>query len=419
MKGRILVLGLALAAALGLGAAGVSCNFADAVTCDPDELNLEAGTRGNFGSDEAGRKINAFFDATIAVQAKAHTLMTTVTGACTNIGLALGLTAAQMQPTAASPSDAQRIDAACTPVAQAIRETVQAALPSGFALSLQYTPPVCEADFDVYASCAGACDATVTPGELTVDCEPGTIGIGECGASCSGQCWVQASATCAGSCDAQCTGSCSGSCYGTCAGTCSYTDPGTGECAGTCTGTCTGSCSATCTGSCSGYCVAEVDGGCTGECHGGCDAWFTPPTCEVYARPPEVDVDCHASCEARASANLSCTRGSLTVNYGQLGGNAAAQERLQTLITVLRTEYPAVLQASVEAGEAVVALVGSFFDSLSAFGDTVGAALDAAACTIVALSVQVEVSATFSASLSATTSISASVTAEGSASVGP
>lgn len=420
MKGRILVLGLALAAALGLGAAATSCNFTDAATCDPDELNLEAGTRGSFGSDENGRKINAFFDATIAVQAKAHNLSTTLTAACTNIGTALGLTATEMQPAMADPTDAQRIQAACTPVAAEIQATVRAAIPTGAFLTLQYTAPSCEFDFDAYASCAAACEGTITPGEVSVTCEPGTIEIGQCSASCSGECWLEASAECTGSCNATCTGSCTGACYGTCSGACSYTDPGTGECAGTCTGTCTGSCSATCNGSCSGSCRASVDGGCTGECHGSCsETWIEPPRCEVYARPPEIDVDCDASCEASVSAELSCERGTLDINYGALGGDAAAKEKLRALVTVLRTEYPAVLEASVEAGEAVVDLVGSFFGALSAFGDSIVTMVDAWACTLVAMNVQIEVSATFQASYTATTSVSASVSAEGSATAGP
>ncbi|MBI5502950.1 MAG: hypothetical protein HY907_22085 [Deltaproteobacteria bacterium] len=417
MNRRILVLGLALAAAVGVGAAAVSCNFADAVTCDNNELNLEARTRGDFGSDATARQIEAFFDATFAVQAKAEALMTSLTTACTNIGTALGLSAGEMQPTGSNPSDAQRIQAACTPVAAAIRETIQAAVPSGAFLSLQVTPPACEGSFDAYASCAGECDVTVTPGELDIDCEPGTIGIGECGASCSGECWLDASAACTGSCSATCTGSCTGACYGTCDGACTYEDT-TGHCAGVCSGTCTGSCDAQCTGSCSGTCVAEVSGGCTGECHGGCDVWVTPPRCEVYARPPEVDAECHASCEARVSASLTCTRPSVAVNYGLLGGTPAAQDRLRALATALRDNYGAVLQAAREAGEAVVNLVETFFDSLDAFADSIATAVEAFACAVLAIQVSVEVSATFTASADACGSLTGAVVVEGSASVG-
>ena len=418
MNRRILVIGLALAVMTGIGFAAVSCNFADAVTCDNNELNLTAGTHGDFGSDAGARKIEAFFDATIAVKNKARALMTAVTTACINIGTAVGLNPTEMQPLGSEPSDAQRIEAACTPVAAAIRATIQAAIPSGAFLSLNVTPPECEANFDAYARCAGECNVSVTPGELSITCEPGTIAIGECGASCSGECWVDASAACSGSCSATCTGSCTGSCYGTCSAGCSYEDT-PGHCAGTCSGTCTGQCDAQCSGSCSGTCVAEVSGGCTGECHGGCDVWVTPPSCEVYARPPQVDADCHASCEARVSANLSCTPGSVAVNYGVLGGDPAAQVRLRALVTALRDNYGAVLLATREAGSAIIDMVGSFFDALDGIASAAATAVEAAACALLAFQVSFEVSATFTASAGACGGMTAAVAVEGSASVGP
>jgi hypothetical protein len=141
--------------------------------------------------------------------------------------------------------------------------------------------------------------------------------------------------------------------------------------------------------------------------------WLTPPRCDVYARPPEVDVDCHASCDARASASLTCTNPSLTVNYGQLGGSAAAQTKLQALVTALRTSYPDVLRATIEAGGAVVDLVGSFFDALGSFADSLVATLDAAMCAVAAVAVSVEVSATFTASASASLDITGAVAVQG------
>jgi hypothetical protein len=409
-----LVLLLVVAGALGAGGAALSCNLMDAVTCDSDEFDLASHTVGNFGSDEASQKIEAFFEATIAVNTKATDLMNRLTTACKNIGAALGLTGTQMEPTGANPTNADRIRAACTPVAAEIRSTIQAALPTGFKLSLTYVPPVCEASFSAYAECAGRCDVTVVPGSLDVDCEPGSIGIGECSAGCTGKCWLAAGAGCTGSCSATCTGTCDGSCYGTCSAGCSY-ESSAGVCAGTCSGTCTGQCSANCTGECSGTCEIVASGGCTGECHGSCDAWVTPPRCEVYAQPPTVDADCHASCQADVSANLTCTRPSLTVNYGQLGGDATAQAKLGALVTALRDNYPEVLKATIEAGSAVVNMVGTFFDALEGFADSLSAALDAAMCAVVAVGIQVDVGLTFSASASATLDVTGAVAVQGTA----
>jgi hypothetical protein len=399
-----LVLLLVVAGALGAGGAALSCNLMDAVTCDRDELDLAAGTWGDFGSDADSQKIEAFFAATVAVNTKAHDLATRLTTACTNIGTALGLTPTDMQPTGTDPSDADRITAACTRVATEIRATLAAALPSGAKLSIVFQPPVCEANFDAYASCAAACNVTVVPGELDVDCEPGSMGIGQCSAGCSGECWVDASAACVGSCSAQCTGTCSGACHGTCAGTCDY-ESSPGVCAGNCVGTCTGSCSATCDGACSGTCRFDASAGCTGECHGSCDVWVTPPHCDVYARPPQVDANCHASCEARASASLTCTPGSLNVDYGLLAGDPAAQAKLQALVTALRANLPDVLRAAKETVGAVVDLVESFFAALDGFAGSLAATLDAAMCAVVALSVNVQVTATFTVAGSASLDI--------------
>jgi len=413
-----LVLLLVVAGALGAGGAALSCNLGDLMdmaTCDSDEFVIATGTVGNFGPDPASQKIEAFFQATIDVNRKATELMTRLTNACKNIGTALGLTTAQMEPTGTNPTNAEKIQEACTPVAAEVRSTIRAALPTGFALSLTYVPPVCEASFSAYADCAAACTGSVRPPEASMQCEPGSIGIGQCDVGCTGECWVEASAACNGSCSAQCTGDCTGECHGTCAGTCAY-EPSTGVCAGHCDGTCTGSCSATCTGGCNGTCRFDGSAGCAGECHGGCTGgWITPPHCDVYARPPEVDVDCHASCDARASASLTCTNPSLTVNYGRLGGDPTAQAKLQALLTALRTSYPDVLRATVEAGGAVVALVGTLFDALGAFADSLAATLDAAACAVVALGVSVEVSATFTASASASLDITGAVAVQGTA----
>ncbi|MBN1770573.1 MAG: hypothetical protein JXB32_04870 [Deltaproteobacteria bacterium] len=412
MKYRNLILVVAAAGLLGLGGAALSCNLADAVTCGDEELNVATGVVGDFGDDENARKVEAFFRAVVAVQAKATDLANELVTACKNIGTSVGLTDAELSPAGGASDDAARVTAACgTTLQTRISETIRAAIPSGAFLSLTYEPPVCEGSFDAYASCAAGCDVTVTPGELVATCEPGTISIGRCEASCSGECWVEASASCTGSCSATCTGSCGGACYGTCDGS---AVEGT-----TCAGECVGECSGTCTGECSGTCVAEVSGACTGECHGGCDVWIEPPRCEVYARPPEVDADCHASCQAQVSASLTCTRPSLSVDYGLLGGDTAAQERFQALVTALRANYPTVLTATIEAGGAIVDLVGSFFDALDGFRDAIASMLDAVACVVKAMTISVQVTATFQASASACGGMTASVAVEGSASAGP
>lgn len=417
MKTRKLICFATLAVALGVGSAGLSCELADAARCDPDELDLNAGVVGDFGAGADAQKIEAFFESTWRVQRRANELAQQVETACRNIGTAVGLAADEMNAPGANPTLEQRVRAACARVATEIRAIIGAAVPTGAFLSVRVTPAVCNVEADAYARCAGGCNVNVEPGRLRVECEPGTVKIGRCEASCSGECRVQASATCAGECSAQCTGGCTGNCYGGCDGTCSYID-GSGNCAGACTGTCTGQCDATCTGQCSGYCEARVDGACTGECHGECTDWgATPPRCESFVRPPEVDAQCHASCEAGLRAEVTCTNPEVAVNYGTLGGTPEAQARLRTLVGALRTNLPPIYKATVAAGEAVIQMVRDFFGALDGLAGSITAMLDAAACAVVALGVNVQVTATFQASFEASGSITASATAQGGASI--
>jgi hypothetical protein len=410
------LVGLTLVGLAGGALAGASCNLIDSVTCGDEDLNLATGHVGNFGSDEAARKVEAFLQSTVDLNRASRALADSVTQACKNIGAAIGVPAAEMEPSGGAVGDADRVRAACTRASREVRAVIQGALPNGAKLSLTYTPPVCEVSASAYVDCAASCDVNVRPGELRVDCEPGSVQIGRCEASCSGECWVEGSASCSGSCSATCTGSCTGNCYGSCSGTCSYID-GSGNCAGTCSGTCTGRCDATCTGGCTGSCRAEVSGGCTGECHGSCsETWVEPPRCEVFARPAEVSADCHASCDAEVRADIDCTRPSLEIDYGWIGGDADAQARLRALVAVLRTEYPTILRAGFATGEAFVNMVGSFFDALDGLGDMIGSGLKTAACIVQAATVSVQVSATFSASVEATGSMTASVSATGSVS---
>jgi hypothetical protein len=107
------------------------------------------------------------------------------------------------------------------------------------------------------------------------------------------------------------------------------------------------------------------------------------------------------------------------VDYGAIGGDATAQARFTALVEALRTNYPVVLTASIEAGGAIVDLVGSFFDALDSFGDMIGSMVDAVACVVKAMTISVQVSATFQASASACGGMTASVAVEGTATAGP
>src|SRR5690606_33101102 len=124
-------------------------------------------------------------------------------------------------------------------------------------------------------------------------------------------------------------GGCSGTCQGTCEGTCSAQGPD-GQCNGTCEGTCHGSCSAGCQGSCSGECHVSGQASCSGECSGGCSVEYEEPRCTGTVRPPQVEAECEASCDARLNAEAECRPGSVEVVVtGDVSGNL--EERVSKL----------------------------------------------------------------------------------------
>lgn len=411
MSYRNLLLGIAMAALLGVAGA-VSCELEEIVTCDETELNLATGHVGDFGDTDNARKIESFFHAVDTLENKAQDLANRMVTACKAIGNAVGLTEAELSPTGGETGNAARIEAACGEKLQTrIKQTIQAAIPRGAFLTLTYEPPVCTAKFDTYKSCVAGCNVQVTPGTLQAECEPGAMGIGVCTVDCKGDCWLDAGAQCDGRCTAICTGSCDGACYGRCDGS-----PVNGT---VCSGQCEGRCGGTCRGSCSEECIVRAEGRCAGTCHSReCTAWAAPPRCEVYARPGTVDAQCHASCQARVRADLECTEPQLLIDYGNLGGDPQAQERLGALVNALREHYPEILVAAAETGDAIVRMVESCFEALDAFADDIEAMVDAAACAVAALEVSAQVTLTFQTSLSTSGGIAGSVAVEGNAQVG-
>lgn len=190
------------------------------------------------------------------------------------------------------------------------------------AISVTVSPPVCAASLDSMFDCAGKCDANVKAGKADVKCEGGELS-GKCGAQCTGSCELSAAASCSGTCDGSCDASFSGTCGGTCEGTCDG-QASSGACGGTCEGKCSAKAQGTCGGKCQGTCELASGGSCTGTCTGTCSVDFQEPKCTGKIVPPSMSPECKASCDAHATANLSCSPPKVAVAISGATDTAAA-----------------------------------------------------------------------------------------------
>ncbi len=297
--------------------------------CSTATFDVAGNRVATFGTTADALKIQAFLQSTIDLTNGVNEAHRGMIGVCRAIGTDLGLTEADYRATTAGEDEVSYV---CRRVITEIRTVIQAGLPSGAALQLNVTPPVCRVDLDAEAQCYARCTGSVMVtaprcnGTLVADCS------GSCDAYCAGTC----SGGCTGQCQGTCTGTCSGTCVGQCSAGCSAMD-GTGRCIGTCTGTCTGSCSAGCSGSCTGSCSAGCMGSCMGQCRGMCTV-SSSVRCEG-TWDVQSDVQCDAACRARIQAQATCTPGAVRV-AAVTTVNAAGQARLNTLITSLQNHYP-------------------------------------------------------------------------------
>jgi hypothetical protein len=354
----------------------------------------------SLGASKDAQKVRAFIDTASQLEADALALEGEVEATCAAMAADLGVEVPM------PAEDELQVEATCGAVQAEIEAIVDAALPRGASLTLEYEPPVCSVDVDAYADCVAACDADVAA-DVTVECSEGRL-VGQCSGTCTGECRVEGEVACEAECRGTCTGTCDGTCTGTCDGTCSATDE-EGNCVGTCDGTCTGTCSASCTGTCEGTCVSDVEASCEGTCAGTCDVELQEPRCEGMA-DVDADVDCRAACEASADVQAECTEPSVTVSTDATV-DPAAQARLATLVRVLHEHYPRFLglSARVEAVAASGADLVEAFDAAAAAAERLG--VRASACFADATALAVRSVSTVEVTLSVTVEVNASVTA--------
>ncbi|HEY6882342.1 MAG TPA: hypothetical protein VI299_30130 [Polyangiales bacterium] len=210
-------------------------------------------------------------------------------------------------------------------------------------VQVEATPPQCDIRVDAYASCAAQCDATFDPGQLQLQCEGGEI-VGKCSGNCEGDCRV-------------------------------------------------------------GGTWVSGQARCDGLCRGSCSVAFEEPRCTGTMRPPKVQAECEAACNAKLDAEARCTPGEAhVVIRGAVASNF--EERVARVSGAIEAVGGTVLATRAKLER----LVGSGKLMLRAANDVPKAVgeigMSAAACAAEAAAGIINASASISISFEASVSVS-------------
>lgn len=200
--------------------------------------NVDPNTCGNYAATDAGRKLQAFLEATVQFEAEVKDSENYLRDTCIVMGGELGLAGADLQ------GNTKEV---CTLVSNTIRDNLQVGLQAGAQLTIDYQPAVCTVNVEAAAQAAAQCEAKAEADVVV-----------------------------------QCSGTCTGTCQGRCNGTCQGAG-GTGGASGECNGTCEGTCEGTCTGGCTGHADVQADASCEAkaEVTANVEAECTEPELEV------------------------------------------------------------------------------------------------------------------------------------------
>ncbi|MEY2935521.1 MAG: hypothetical protein RL033_6270, partial [Pseudomonadota bacterium] len=168
-----------------------------------------------------------------------------------------------------------------------------------------------------------------------------------------------------------------------------------------------------CSGSCGGDCQVSgtwVSGQarCDGLCRGSCSVAFEEPRCTGTLRPPKVEAQCEAACNARLDAEARCTPGEAHVRVrGAVASNL--EERLARVRGAIEGAGGAVLATRAKLER----LVGSGKLLLRAADDVPRAVgeigVSAAACAAESAAGIINASASISVSFEASVSVSGAI----------
>jgi hypothetical protein len=206
------------------------------------ESKVDPETCGNYAVTDAGRKLKAFLEATVELQATVQSTEEVVKTSCVMMGNELKM------PPGALEGITKDV---CARVITELQNDLKVGVKSQAALVVEYKPAVCTVDVDAEARAAAECEA-------------------------------QASGTASVTCNGTCTGTCNGACNGTCEG-------GTGK-GGQCNGKCNGTCGGSCTGGCTGASDVNASAQCKAkaEVHASVDVQCTEPSLKITLQKPMV-----------------------------------------------------------------------------------------------------------------------------------
>jgi hypothetical protein len=355
----VLLSAAALAVLSNCGAYGRGFGALDSAAC-PELGGSADALRAQYSANaRANGKVRAFVQAAKDLGGVSLQIEAEAAEACQRMGFDLGISPQEM---AARNEPGGRASGACA----ALSARIDALFQQGISIRASATPPRCEASASASATCQGACDVDVDPGEIVARCDPARL---------------------SGYCQGQCSGQCDGRCGGACNGNCSARNA-KGECAGQCSGQC--------------------DGTCDASCHASCRGTWQAPRCEGYVRPPSADAECNASCRAHASVNASCSPAVVNVQVSQ---NAQMAARLAA---TMQANLPELLHAELALGKRLLAdaqVVGEVGAQLPRIIGDAGA--HAVACVAAATDVSARASVSIRVSVQASASVSGKVGASG------
>ena len=339
-------------------------------------LSMSGSCSGDLGATAAAQKIETFIRSANDFAVASTDLANSLHDGCRQMGDALQIPRDELGRMSASPDRTRLV---CERVSRQLREDIAAIRAVGsIRVEAVVVPPRCEVSVSGYARCAAECDVNYTPAVAQIQCEGGEL-RGGCSAACTGHCAVDVH----------------GACHGVCEGACSARDA-----------------QGNCTGTCEGRCVTQASGSCGGECRGGCSVEFTEPRCTGRVRPPQVNADCRAACDARLDAQATCTPGSAAMRVtGDVAPDLGARiQRVQAalsggFVTVLglRAKLERVTQSGAEltrASQELPNAIGAAGAAAAACAVSAGAVAAEAMSNVrvsVDVSVQVSASASFSA----------------------
>jgi hypothetical protein len=341
------------------GAYGRGLGGFDSAACPELGGSADALSAQYTANARANAKIRTFVQAAKDLGAVSVQIEAEAAEACGRMAMDLGATQQELAP---RDEPGGRASASCA----ALSARLDALFREGISIRATATPPQCQVNAQASASCEGACNVDVDPGEIAAHCDPGRL---------------------SGYCQGQCSGRCEGVCNGNCNGTCSARNA-KGECAGSCAGDCNGACTAT--------------------CHARCNGTWQAPKCEGYVRPPSADAECNASCRAHANVNASCTPAVVNIQVSQ---NAAMAARLAT---TMQANLPQLLHAELALGRRLmgdVQVVGQVGAQLPKIVGDAGA--HALACIAASADVTARASVSIRVSVQASANVSGKVGASG------